>query len=99
VIDTTQLTQEQQWGLTYAMRLANETIEAENSNKPVEEQSPMLTESDYAEQILRGACDSYYSALLEAKKKMAWERVNAMTPEQQAALLAQLEVPDILPPE
>ena len=98
MVDLTKLSQEQKWGLSYATKLANESIESSNATKPVEEQSPLLSESDYAEQILRGACESYYVALLDAKKKTAIEKFESLPPQQQAALLAQLQVPDVLPP-
>jgi hypothetical protein len=96
MIDLTNLTQEQQWGLTYATKLANETIEAGNAGKAENDQQPLLSDSQYAENVFRGACDSYYVALVEAKKKSAFELFDALPPEQQAALLNQLQVPDVL---
>jgi hypothetical protein len=99
MIDVTQLTQEQQWGLSYATQLANETLAAENTGKAQIDQQPLLSDSQYAENVFRGACDSYYVALVEAKKKSALQAFDALPPEQQAALLAQLQVPDVLTAE
>lgn len=98
MIDLTQLTQEQQWGLQFVAMQANEPIQAANENlKEDEEPKPLYTPESYAEMVFRSACDSYYQQLVAFKKKKAEEMFNSMTPEQQAALVAQLGIPDVLP--
>lgn len=96
MIDLTKLTQEQQWGLSYALKLANEARVQQNLSLPVANKLPMLTNSQYAESMFRSACDSYYTSLIDVKRKSAMEKFNALPPAQQAALLTQLQVPDVL---
>jgi len=94
MIDLTKLTQEQRWGLAYANKLANEaTASSGDQENPV----PALTDGQYAEKVFRAACDSYYANLIAFKKKLAMEVVDSLSPAQQDALLAQLNVPDVLP--
>lgn len=105
MIDLTQLTQEQQWGVEYACLEANKPIQAENeatekANETAEEQKPLkplYTPASYMEHVIRVACDSYYSQLVESKKKMALNLFDSLTPEQQQALVQQLQIPDVLP--
>lgn len=87
MIDTTKLTQEQQWGLTFAVKQLNDA-KAEGEND--------VTPQEYAERVLRGACDSYYAQLIQYKTNSALAMFAAMPPEQQAALIAQLGIPDVL---
>lgn len=96
MLDTTQLTQEQFWGLAFVTQLANEAIEAENANLPEADRRPLFTAESYAEFVMRAACDSYYAQLIAHKQQLATERFNALSPEDQAALLAQLQVPNVL---
>ena len=105
MIDLTQLTQEQQWGVEFATLEANKPIQAENeqiakANETAEEAKPLkplYTPQSYLEHVIRVACDSYYSQLVESKKKLALNMFDQLTPEQQAALVAQLHIPDVLP--
>jgi hypothetical protein len=97
MVDLTKLSQEQKWGLSYATKLANDATIASNLGKPSGEQKPLLTEQQYADSVFRGACDSYYASLLDFKKKNALQLFDALSPQQQAALVAQLQIPDVLP--
>lgn len=98
MIDLTKLSQEQQWGLQFVAMQANEPIQAANENlKEDEEPKPLFTAESYAEMVFRSACDSYYQQLLAHKKKKAEQMFDALSPEQQAALVAQLGIPDVLP--
>ena len=105
MIDLTQLTQEQQWGVEFATMEANKPIITENeatqkANETVDEPKelkPLYTPASYLEHVIRVACDSYYSQLVESKKKLALNLFDSLTPEQQAALVAQLHIPDVLP--
>ena len=108
MIDLTQLSQTQAWGLSYACLQANKPIEAENnqieqtnanlpegeSPKPLKE---LFTDQSYLESVIKSACDSYYRQLVETKKAMAMQMFDELTPEEQAALVAQLGIPDVLP--
>lgn len=105
MIDLTQLTQEQRWGVEFATLEANKPIIAENeqiekANETAEEPKPpkpLFTPQTYMEHVIGVACDSYYKQLIESKKKMALNMFDQLTPEQQAALVAQLQIPDVLP--
>ena len=97
-VDLSQLTQEQLWGLQYATLQANGPIQAANEALPEgEEPKPLFTDASYAEMIFKSACDSYYQQLVEHKKKSALQMFDSLTPEQQAALVQQLQIPDVLP--
>jgi len=108
MIDLTQLTQEQNWGVEYACLQANKPIQAENeqitssnANLPEGEEAKPLkdlfTSQSYVESVIRSACDSYYKQLLDYKKQNALAMFDALSPEEQAALVAQLGIPDVLP--
>ena len=105
MIDLTQLTQEQQWGVEFATLEANKPIQAENeatekANETADEPKPLkplYTPASYLEHVIRVACDSYSAQLVESKKKLALNLFDQLTPEQQAALVAQLHIPDVLP--
>lgn len=106
MVDLTQLTQEQRWGVDYACLKANELIVAENQRITQENASlpddqkkplkPLLTSQLYIDSVVRSACDSYYKQLIDFKKTNALAMFDALTPEQQAALVAQLNIPDVL---
>lgn len=107
MVDLTQLNQEQRWGVDYACLKANEPIVAENERitqentllpdnekKPLK---PLLTSQSYIDGVVRSACSSYYKQLIDFKKTNALAMFDALSPEQQAALVAQLNIPDVLP--
>lgn len=108
MIDLTQLTQQQQWGVEYACMEANKPIQQENTqieqanaNLP-EGESPkplkdLFTPQTYMEHVIKSACDSYYSQLIEVKKKNALAMFDALSPAEQAALVEQLGIPNVLP--
>jgi hypothetical protein len=96
MVDLTKLSQEQRWGLAYATKLANDATNASNLGEPSGDQRPSLTEQQYADSVFRAACDSYYASLLDYKKKNALQLFDALSPQQQAALVAQLQIPDVL---
>lgn len=105
MIDLTQLTQEQLWGVEYACLEANKPIQAENEATEKADETadeakplkPLYTPASYLEHVIRVACDSYYAQLVESKKKMALNLFDSLTPEQQQALVQQLQIPDVLP--
>lgn len=87
IVDLTKLSQQQRWGLQFALL------------QSIQEGEPSRTEQQYADQVFALACESWYSQLIEAKKAKAFELFDALTPEQQAQLVEQLQIPDILPTE
>jgi hypothetical protein len=107
MIDLTQLTQEQQWGVGFACLEANkpivtenEQITASNASLPEADKKPLkelFTAQSYLDSVIRSACDSYYKQLIDFKKKSALQMFDSLSPEQQAALVAQLHIPDVLP--
>lgn len=107
MIDLTQLTQEQRWGVDFAtleankpIQTENEQITASNASLPEADKKPLkelFTPQSYIESVIRSACDSYYKQLVDFKKKSALQMFDSLTPEQQAALVAQLHIPDVLP--
>jgi hypothetical protein len=94
MINTTQLTQEQQWGLAFATQQANAAIESANETR--EDKQPLFTPESYAEFVMRAACDSYFAQLIDFKKQAALKTFDSLSPEEQAALVAQLQIPDAL---
>ena len=107
MIDLSQLTQEQRWGVDFACLEANkpivtenEQITASNASLPEADKKPLkelFTSQSYLEHVIKSACDSYYKQLIDHKKKSALQMFDALSPEQQAALVAQLQIPDVLP--
>lgn len=85
IVDITKLSQEQRWGLQFALKQFNEA----------EQQS--MTEQQYGDRVFGLACDSWYSQLVASKKAMALALFDALSPDEQMALVAQLQVPDVLP--
>lgn len=90
MIDLEQLTEQQRWGLQFA------TLEANEQRGP---NTPAIGEAEYAENVFRSACETYYAALLKRKQQIAIERFETLTAQQQTELLMVLQVPDILPAE
>jgi hypothetical protein len=111
MIDLTQLTQEQQWGVDFACLEANKPIQTENkqitqsnASLPVSEQKPLkdlFTSQSYLEHVIKSACDSYYSQLVAHKKKSVDQTFDALTPDQQAFVIQAMQqyipIPDVLP--
>lgn len=98
MIDLTELSQEQLWGLQFAVLKANEPIQASNESLPEgEDPKPLFTDASYAAMVFKSACDSYYQQLIAYKKQNALAMFDSLTPEQQQALVDQLGIPDVLP--
>jgi len=87
MIDLSQLTQEQQWGLAFVAG-------QRNANKA--ESEPDWTPEEYALHVLSTACDSYFQSLVEYKKQVTIEKFNAATPDKQQQVFEILEVPDVV---
>ena len=87
MIDLSQLTQEQQWGLAFVTG-------QRNANKAEGESD--WTPEQYALHVLSVACDSYFQSLTEYKKQITIEAFNAAPPEKQQQVFTILEVPDVV---
>ena len=59
-------------------------------------QQACITPEEYAANVLKTACDSYYQSLVEYKKTLTIEAFNAAPPEKQAQVFQILEVPDVV---
>jgi len=108
MIDLSQLSQQQLWGVEYATLQANKPIIAENeqitssnanlpegeSPKPLKE---LFTDQSYIESVIKSACDSYYRQLVDYKKQNALAMFDQLSPEEQDAIVSQLGIPDVLP--
>jgi hypothetical protein len=105
-----QLTQEQIWGMEYLRKIHNEQAESSNAtleqrnrfvprDQPLEEPKPLLTPEEFALRKLSESADMGYQQLLAAKEQEALRLFREKSPAKQAALLAQLNVPDVLPHE
>lgn len=104
---TTTLTQEQLWGVQYVLQYVvnppiiaeNETITVANEGKPVDQQTPLkelYTEESYIQFVIGMATDDYYKQLLKYKEDAALNMFKGLSPQEQAALVAQLGIPDVL---
>lgn len=104
---TVNLTQEQVWGVQYVLQYVvnppitaeNEQITQRNQGKEEADQEslkPLHTEESYIQFVMASAADDYYKQLLKYKEDNALQMFKGMTPEQQAALVAQLGIPDVL---
>ena len=104
---TTTLTQEQVWGVQYVLQYVvnppiiaeNEQITERNLDKEEADKEalkPLHTEESYIKFVISSAADDYYKQLLKYKKDNALKMFEGMTAEQQAALVAQLGIPNVL---
>ena len=101
------LSQTQQWGIAYLVQIYN--VEAERHNatvaernrflprdQPLLEERPLLDAEAYAELRIKEIANQGYQQLIAFKEQEALRIFRAKTPEEQAALLEQLQVPDVL---
>lgn len=103
----TQLSQEQQWGWGFDLQqhnagitAANERLAEPNSLLPLgvdpQEPRPLLTMEEYLLMRITQIGDSGYASLIRYKEQLALNMFRSLSPEQQAALVAQLQIPDVL---
>jgi hypothetical protein len=107
MVDLTQLTQNQIYGLTYTMQAANAQITQENTHaeqwnasRPVNADplpiKDLYTLQTWADKIAGAIFDNHYSQLLQYKQDVAIQKFYSASPEKQAQALAVLEVPDVV---
>jgi len=102
MIELTELSQTNLWGLQYARQVANEPIKLANDalalledpNKP--EPQELYTDQSYAEFIFNGMCDSWFSEVRKMKMKSVVNMIESLSPEQQTALAVQFQIPDVI---
>lgn len=85
MVDLTQLTQEEIWGLEFAVMRVN-GADPENTT----------TVQEYADNLIRGSAQTHYSELIEYKTQVALNMFQSLTIEQQNQLIQQLQIPDVL---
>jgi hypothetical protein len=85
MIDTTKFTDEQQWGLAFV-------TQQHNATNPDDQVTP----EQYAERILRAACNSYWMELVEHKKALTVEAFNSAPPEKQEQVFQILGVGNVV---
>lgn len=107
LVDVLLLTQDQQYGLSYGMQVANKQIEAENTyaeqyntNRPISSDplpiKALYTLETYAAKRMSELADQEYAQLLNYKQQIAIQKFYSASPEKQAEALAVLEVPDVV---
>jgi hypothetical protein len=101
------LTQEQQWGWAYQLQQHNAGFVAENvriteANALLEEGAtpqplvPLWTMDQYVLLHMGQIGDVGYKEVIRIKEKLALDMFRALPPEQQAALVEQFQVPDVI---
>lgn len=107
MIDTTKLTDQQKWGLLYLMQNENSIITIQNNaveerNKNVPRDVPLLEKKElwtletFAEYKLLEIANNAYNQLVFHKEQMALQLFRSKTPEEQEAIVAQLQIPDVI---
>jgi hypothetical protein len=86
-MDLTFLTQEQLWGLQYA---------TQNHNAELPEGVEPLTVEAFTENVIRDVAENHYRNLISYKEQLALAMFRALPPEEQEALIAQFQIPDVI---
>lgn len=81
------LSQEQTWGLQYA---------TQEHNARLSEGDTPLTVEQFTETVVGQIADSHYRQLIAYKEKVALNMFRSLPPEQQEALVAQFQIPDVV---
>ena len=101
------MTEQQQWGLAYLTQLHNDGVAQRNANlvernrfvprdQPLMEPEEELSVEEYVAKRTVELANQGYQQLISFKEQEALRLFRAKTPEEQAALVAQLEIPDVL---
>ena len=81
------LTQEQTWGLQYATQ--------EHNARLSESDTPLAVEQ-FTEVVVGQIADNHYRQLIAYKEQVALTMFRSLPPEQQEALVAQFQIPDVI---
>ena len=101
------LSQTQQWGIAYLLQLYNAESERYNAtvadrnrflprDQPLLEERALLDEEAYVAKRIAEIADQGYQQLIAFKEQEALRLFRAKSPEEQAALVQQLQIPDVL---
>jgi len=81
------LTKEQLWGLQYA---------TQNHNASLPEDAEKLSVEQFTEKVVGEIANSHYHQLIQYKEQVALQMFRSLPPEQQEALVAQFQIPDVI---
>lgn len=81
------LTKEQTWGLQYATQLHNASLP---------EGDTPLTVEQFTDLTIGQIADNHYRNLIQYKEQVALTMFRSLPPEQQEALVAQFQIPDVI---
>lgn len=81
------ISQEQTWGLQYA---------TQNHNAALPEDAETLTVEQFTAMVVGQIADNHYRQLIQYKEQVALQMFRALPPEQQEALVAQFQIPDVI---
>lgn len=84
MVDLTQLSEEQIWGLEYALQLHNQNLEEK------------VLLQDFVDQIVKDVADNHYRNLIQYKESVALQMFRSLSKEQQEGLVAQFQIPDVI---
>lgn len=86
-MDLSKLTQEQLWGLQYA---------TQNHNASLSEEVEPLTVEQFTEKVVGEIANNHYQQLIQYKEQVALQMFRSLPTEQQEALVAQFQIPDVI---
>lgn len=84
MVDLTQLSEEQTWGLEYALQLYNQNLEEK------------VLLQDFVDQIVKDVAENHYRSLIQYKESIALQMFRSLSKEQQEGLVAQFQIPDVI---
>ena len=102
-----ELSQTQQWGIAYLLQLHNAEVESYNASvaernrfvprdEPLLEERPLLKAEDYLLMCITEIADQGYRQLISFKEQEALRLFRTKSPEEQALIVEQLQLPDVL---
>lgn len=104
---TVTLSQQQQWGIAYLVQLCNAEAAIYNASlpdrnrfiprdEPLLEERPLLDNESYILRRILEIANQGYSELISFKEQEALRMFRAKSPEEQEAIVKQLQIPDVL---
>ena len=96
-VNLTDVPNEILWGAQYLAKRANDIIADRNSRLPEGAQpEPLKTPEQILEELVGEECLRSYSQLVSHKEQVALAMFRSLDPQQQEALIAQFQIPDVL---
>ena len=107
MLETLVLTQEQQWGIAYLVQLHNEDAQRYNAtvaernkflprDQPLFEERPLVDTEAYLAKRVEEIANQGYQQLITFKEQEALRLFRSKSPAEQAAIVEQLQIPDVL---